>query len=174
MPHVADAMTMFNESWPKLLSSTALKYWSKSQCISMLQFDQAREQIGQSNTESEESTVTPVLGQELLEEISIDKYALNYRTQVENPLCEVTPPYTSINYASETSEALNSLSVTREHRNNHDIAEKELHRTFDNSRVSEVDNHPPNTNDGENEQKSGVSVSYICKKLSIFYENSSP
>ena len=37
---------------------------------------------------------------------------------------------------------------------------------FDNLRVSEVGNHPPNTNDIENEQNS--SVSDICKSIINF------
>ena len=32
LPHVADAIIMFNEAWSKLLPSTVLKCWSKSQC----------------------------------------------------------------------------------------------------------------------------------------------
>ena len=168
LPHVADAMIMFNEAWSKLLPSTVLKCWSKSQCISMLQVGQAREQTGQSNTGSEESFVTPVLSQEVSEEIYSDICALNYQTQVENPLSEIMPPYTSICNASEISEALNSFSVTGEDINRHDIAAKELQKMFDKSRVSEVDNHLPNTNDVENEQNSSNSVSDICKNITCF------
>ena len=57
----------------------------------MIQVDQAREQIAQSNTKSEESTVTPVIDKEVLEEIYTDISALNYQTQIENPLCEIKP-----------------------------------------------------------------------------------
>ena len=168
LPHVADAMVIFNEAWSKLLLSTVLKCWSKSKCRPMLQVGQAREQTGQSSTGSEESFATPVLSQEVSEEIYSDICALNYQTQVENPLSEIMPPYTGIRNASEISEALNSFSVTGKDVNRHDIAAKEVQKMFDNSRVPEVDNHPPNANDAENEQNSSVSVLYICKNIINF------
>ena len=130
----------------------------------MIQVDQAREQIAQSNTKSEESTVTPVIDKEVLEEIYTDISALNYQTQIENPLCEIKPHWTSISNVSEISEALNSFSVTGKGINRHDIAANELARILDKSRIPEVDNHPRNTNDAENEQNSDGSISDICKK----------
>ena len=94
----------------------------------MLHVSQAREQTGQSNTGSEESFVTPVLSQEVSEEIYSDICAFNYQTQVENSLSETMPRYTSISNASEISEALNSFSVTGEDINRHDITAKELQK----------------------------------------------
>ena len=86
LPHVADAMTMFNKAWSKLLPSTALKCWFKGQCLSMIQVAQAREIICQLNAVSEESIATSVLNQDIAEEIYNDICALNFQTQLENPL----------------------------------------------------------------------------------------
>ena len=44
---------------------------------------------------------------------------------------------------------------------------------FDNSRVSEVNNHRPNYNYAETKQKSGVSVSDICKRIINFLRDKS-
>ena len=176
LPHIADAMITFSKAWSKLMLSTVLKCWSKSQYLSMLQVGQAREQTGQSNTGSEESSVTPVLSQEVSEEIYSDIFALNCQTQVENPLSEIMPPCTSISNATELFEALNSFSVTGEEISRHDTAAKKLQKMlqkmFDNSRLSEVDNNPSNANDIENEQDLLFLFQISAETLSIFYETS--
>ena len=59
----------------------------------MLQVAQAREIICQLSVESEESTATSVLDQDVAEEIYYDLCAFNFLTQVENPLGEIMTPY---------------------------------------------------------------------------------
>ena len=148
LPHVAGAMTMFNKAWSKLLPSTVLKCWSKSQCLSMIQVAQAREIIWQLNAASEESTATCVLNQDIAEEeIYSEICALIFQTQVENPLGEIMPPHTNISNASEIVESLNSFSVSGEEINRHDIAAKDLQKLFDDSRVSVIETDTPKTVD---------------------------
>ena len=125
LPHVADAMTMFNKAWSKLLPSSVVNCWSKSQFLSMIQVAQAREIICKLNAGSEESSATSVLNQYVAEEIYNDICALNFQTQVENPLGEIMPPHTNISNDSEIAESLSTFSVTGVEINRHDIASKD-------------------------------------------------
>ena len=103
----ADAMSMCNKARSKLLPSTLLNCWSKSQRLSMLQVAQTREIVRKLNGESKESTATSILGQDVAEEKYNHTCGLNYRTQVVNPLREIMTPLTSISNASEVAESSN-------------------------------------------------------------------
>ena len=82
------------------------------------------------------------------------------------------PPYANVSSASEIFDVMNPFSVNGGDINSHDTAAKELQIMFENSCVSEVDNHPPNANDPKNEQNLGFLLQISAKRLSIFYEAS--
>ena len=69
LPHVGDAMFIFNEAWRKTSRSTILKCWIKSKCLSEMQVQDANNILKAMNVPNERDSSTDIVPLQEVEEI---------------------------------------------------------------------------------------------------------
>ena len=152
LPHVGDAIMLFDESWRQTKRSTVLKCWMKSQCLSrdlvaVLQHelncllgvheDTIDMTSGAGTSFNNENAVEHVVDQATAARIHADLQSHRYLERPETPLNEVLAEVEDICTANELLLAMNTPAPFDHEATRNEIADREIQSLFDKHRQSQ-------------------------------------
>ena len=131
MPHVGDAMDLFNRCWSKTKACTIVRCWIKSECLSYLQVQQC-EQISRHNrNRNEENLLDSPTEQSETEQLYKDIFVISMLSQVQVQSNELLPDLGEVNSVDEFANILNSKSPEDASMDRRNIADDLLQSLYD-------------------------------------------
>ncbi len=108
LPHVGNAVAMFNDSWTMIKKKTVLKRWVKTQCLSENQVQSTNNFIAELNGSDHSAIImSPVEAndfQEMFENIN----SLMYISNVSSPIAELVPYIPEVENVAQFLEVLDT------------------------------------------------------------------
>ncbi len=131
MPHVGDAMSLFNEAWSKTKRTTVLKCWIKSECLSEGQVQLAREICASLSEVDPDSGHDALILQTDAQSIFQDLSTMSCLQTTQHNAQELIADVQGIENVAELLDVLNSEAAEDNDPSPYEIAINQLQDLYD-------------------------------------------
>ena len=138
MPHIGDAMHLFNYCWSKTKARTIARCWMKSDCLSYLQVQQFEQICHDYSNDNEENVPDSPIERNEAEQLYEDIFVNSLLSQVQSQSNELLPEVGEVQSVDEFANILNSESSEDASIDRRNIADNLLQSLYDERSDSEA------------------------------------